>query len=390
MEDIGLGVPLILEKINELLDNDTLVNCMEVSFTFFAVIENQKSGRFLTTRKIQSYTKEFENDWMIVCQKLPLQKLEEFSSLVKEFYDAVPMRSEQRWSPMHIAAERGCLDFCQMIAKTTPLKYSQCQNEFTPIHFAAQAGHVEVYEFLTENVNDKNPTTDRRLSPLHLAAKNGNLLIYQSICKNALDINPTMDKNITPLHLAAQFGQLAVCKYICDNTGNVRPQRSFDGAFPLSLAISRGQIRIAKLLIQNDLYNIVHDFFMRIKTIFWLIGIEWSLLWLAFLQFFWLGFHKNAKFCDPQENVMATLIFDILQFFWFGDHKEIFVCDRQNNLYLIFGLPFMLSSRTFDFVIVLSIFLTIFLFVTAQIFFWIMLCIAGVLFSYSISPILDH
>ena len=88
MEDIGLRVPLILEKINELLDNDTLVNCMEVSFTFCAIIENQKSGRFLTTRKIQSYTKEFENDWMIVCQKLPLQKLEEFSSLVKEFYDA--------------------------------------------------------------------------------------------------------------------------------------------------------------------------------------------------------------------------------------------------------------------------------------------------------------
>ena len=353
MEDIGLRVPLILEKINELLDNDTLVNCMEVSFTFCAIIENQKSGRFLTTRKIQSHTKEFENDWMIVCQKLPLQKLEEFSSLVKEFYDAVPMRSEQRWSPMHIAAERGCLDFCQMIAKVTPVKYSQCQNKFTPIHFAAQAGHVEVYEFLTENVDDKNPTTDRRLSPLHLAAKNGNLLIYQSICKNTLDINPTMDKNITPLHLAAQFGHFAVCKYICDNTGNVRPQRSFDGAFPLSLAISRGQIRIAKLLIQNDLYNIVHDFFMRIKTISWLIKMELLLLLLAFLLDIWLGFHKYPFNCDLQ-NVMATLVFDLPQVFWF------------------------------------SIFLTIFLFVTAQIFFWIMLFIADVLFSYFITPILDQ
>ena len=355
MEDIGLRVPLILEKINALLDNDTLVNCMEVSFTFCAIIENQKSGRFLTTRKIQSYTKEFENDWMIVCQKLPLQKLEEFSSLVKEFYDAVPMRSEQRWSPMHIAAERGCLDFCQMIAKATPVKYSQCQNKFTPIHFAAQAGHVEVYEFLTENVDDKNPTTDRRLSPLHLAAKNGNLLIYQSICENALDINPTMDKNITPLHLAAQFGHFAVCKYICDNTRNVRPQRSFDGAFPLSLAIPRGQIRIAKLLIQNDLYNIMHDIFMRIKTISsWLLKMELLLLLLAFLQFIWLGFHKNPFFCDPQENVMANLVSDLLQVFWF------------------------------------SIFLTIFLFVTAKIFFWIMSVIADVLFSYFISPILDH
>ena len=357
MEDICLRVPLILEKINELLDNDTLVNCMEVSFTFCAIIENQKSGRFLTTRKIQSYTKKFENDWMIVCQKLPLQKLEEFSSLVKEFYDAVPMRSEQRWSPMHIAAERGCLDFCQMIAKATPVKYSQCQNKFTPIHFAAQAGHVEVYEFLAENVDDKNPTTDRRLSPLHLAAKNGNLLIYQSICENALDINPPMDKNITPLHLAAQFGQYAVCKYICDNTWNVRPQRSFDGAFPLSLAIPRGQIRIAKLLIQNDLHNIMHDIFMRIETISRLLKMELLLLLLflllASLQFIW--FHKNTFFCDPQEMITLVFkVFEVLEFFRF------------------------------------SIFLTIFLFVTAKIFFLIMSVIGDVLFSYSISPILDH
>ena len=263
------------------------------------------------------------------------------------------MRSEQRWSPMHIAAERGCLDFCQMIAKATPLKYSQCQNKFTPIHFAAQAGHVEVYEFLTENVADKNPTTDRRLSPLHLAAKNGNLLIYQSICENALDINPTMDKNITPLHLAAQFGHFAVCKYICDNTWNVRPQRSFDGASPLSLAIPRGQIRIAKLLIRNDLYNIIHDFFRRIKTIYWLLYIEWLLLWLAFLLDIWLGFHKYPFFSDPQ-NVMASLVFDLPQVIWF------------------------------------SIFLTIFLFVTAKILFWIISVIADVLFSYFISPILDH
>ena len=162
-----------------------------------------------------------------------------------------------------------------------------------------------------------------------------------------------MDKNITPLHLAAQFGQFALVKYICDNTWNVRPQRSFDGAFPLSLAISRGQIRIAKLLIQNDLYNIVHDFFMRIKTISWLIKMELLLLLLAFLLDIWLGFHKYPFNCDLQ-NVMATLVFDLPQVFWF------------------------------------SIFLTIFLFVTAQIFFWIMLFIADVLFSYFITPILDQ
>ena len=65
MEDIGLRIPLILEKIIELSDNKTLANCMEASSTFCAVIENQTSGRFLTIRKIKSYLKnsnEYEPD----------------------------------------------------------------------------------------------------------------------------------------------------------------------------------------------------------------------------------------------------------------------------------------------------------------------------------------
>ena len=66
-----------------------------------------------------------------------------------------------------------------LIAKVTPLKNPQCENDLTPIHFAAYAGHLDVYKFLTEDVEDKNPRAYRRLSPLHLAAKNNNLPIYQ-------------------------------------------------------------------------------------------------------------------------------------------------------------------------------------------------------------------
>ena len=88
-------------------------------------------------------------------EKLPIQKLKEFAILVKEFHDAVPKRSEQRWSPMHVAAECGRLDLCKLIVKETSVKNPRGLNKLRPIHFAAQAGHLEVYEFLTEDIAEK-------------------------------------------------------------------------------------------------------------------------------------------------------------------------------------------------------------------------------------------
>lgn len=380
MEDIGLRIPFIWEKINELLDNKTLANCMEASSTFCAVIENQTSGRFLTIRKIKSYLKnsnEYEPDWRIVFQKLPRQQLEEFAFLVKEFQDAVPMRSEQTWSPMHITAECGHLDLCKIIAKVIPLKNPQGQNNLTPTHFAAQAGHLEVYKFLTEDMENKNPRADRRLSPLHFAAKNGNLPIYQFICEYALDKNPRMDKNITPLHLAADFGHFAVCKYICENTRNVGPQRCFDRASPLRLAILRGQKRIAKLLIENDLDNIWNEFYGIVHNIEYLLVAGWLVLCLALLLF------GNVFLCDSQKNLLETL--DVLQVYLIGDSNEIFRCHPKNDVILLYGLyeSILYVTPIWSSICILGTF-------TVYIIILMILVLLDNLFSNYLSPLLDY
>ena len=251
-------------------------------------IENQRSGRFLATRMIQSYNKnsaEFEKDWKIVCQKLPIDKLNQFAILVKQFHDAFPMRFKQKWSPMHVMAERGHLDLCKFIATVTEERNPQCQNKWMPIHFAAQAGHSKVLNFLCEEIVDKNCITDIGLSPLHLAAKNGHLEIFQSVCENLGDINPVMEKQITPLHLAAQNGHLDVCKYICENAVHVRPIRNsfhsfpFFHCIPLQLAAHRGQMKITKLLIENDLDNLRADILLYlwfVKMFMFYIGIYFT------------------------------------------------------------------------------------------------------------------
>ena len=104
MESMCLRTPHILEKINELLDNQSLVKCMEASRIICSNIENQKHGKFLTTRLIQIYIKnplDFETDWKTIIQKLWMNRVSEFGIMVNDFYQAFPSRFQEKWAPMH-------------------------------------------------------------------------------------------------------------------------------------------------------------------------------------------------------------------------------------------------------------------------------------------------
>ena len=249
MENICVRFPHLLEKINELLDNKSLVKCKEVSRKMSSIINDQESGTFLTKRVIHRYIKnykEFAEEWKIVLKKLPINRLNVFGILVKDFYKVVPSRHGFQWSPMHIAAERGDINFCKLIAKLGTIK----SYKWSPLHFSAQAGHVEVFQFLYKEFKDKQ---HGRISGFlqHLTAKNGHLEIYKFLHEKSNEINPIMKKQITPLHLAAQYGHYNICKYICDNTVLVNTLRS-DGNTPLTLAVHRGHIKIARLLHKKD------------------------------------------------------------------------------------------------------------------------------------------
>ena len=312
-------------------------------------------------------------------KKIPIQKLKEFAILVKKFYDAVPKRTEQSWSPMHVAAECGRLDLCKLIVKETSVKNPKGLNRLLPIHFAAQAGHLEVYEFLTEDIAEKNPEADRRLSPLHLAAKNGHLQIYQFIGEQALDKNPMMDEDITPLHLAAQSGHFDVCKYICDNTINVRPRRNFDDATPLRLAIPGGQVRIVKLLFENDVWlrnTIIGRFYARLQIFAAFFGALWLIQIFALLcRASWLGVEKEMQFCNQLDAVVEWLIET-----FYNQNLDIFCRNMYINydLYIsiLYTIPLFFSFLIFGFL-------------STPPFIWMVLVLLEKWFSYYHCPILD-
>ena len=316
MERICLRTPHILEQINELLHDKSLVKCMGASRIMCSNIENQKCGKFVTARMIQSYVrnpKEFEYDWKIIIKNLPMERLSEFGMLVKDFYKVSSSRFQENWAPMHIAADRGRLDFCIFIAKVSASK----RYEWSPLLFSAQAGHLEVSKFLYKEIEDKtSKTISFQLTAQHLAAKNGHLEIYKFLHENTHDLNPLMQKRITPLHLAAQSGQIDVCKYICDNTVLVKPQRS-DSLTPLHLALHRGHFKVARLLLERDGENTLEATFLLFVLIvlIYLFIISMNICILVDICLYYSLSGESRSFFEPIEFIKMTFFAFTIRYF---------------------------------------------------------------------------
>ena len=64
------------------------------------------------------------------------------------------------------------------------------------------------------------------------------------------------EKNLC--HFVLSIWCIIDCKYICENAVHIRPMRN-DGFIPLHLAAHRGQMKVTKLLIENDRDNLQAD-----------------------------------------------------------------------------------------------------------------------------------
>ena len=264
METICLKFPHIFEQINKLLNNRSLVKSKEASRTLYSVLENQKARKYQWIRIIQSYlqvSNEFKEDWGIVFAKMSPEKMKKIAKYAQNFCNFDRLRMERGWSPMHIAAEFGDLDFFKSLVDMLSVNNLKDKDGWSLVHSAAQAGNFEIYQFLVRNeiFENKNPKTNAGVTPLHLAARNGHLKIYEFISKHVDDINPRMDGEMTPLHLAAKYGQLKVYQFICntlDDGNNFNLWNHYhyraDDRTPLDLALMRGHVRTTGFMISKD------------------------------------------------------------------------------------------------------------------------------------------
>ena len=139
-------------------------------------------------------------------------------------------------TPLHLAAKNGHLSVCKLIIENVldknptasnlnpPLggrqqydstkNYMDTEDRWTPLHLAASNGHFSVCELMIDNISRKNPKDRHGWTPLHSAAQNGHLRVCKLILSNILEskeysmnfiCNPSDNYGNNPFYLSTQF-----------------------------------------------------------------------------------------------------------------------------------------------------------------------------------------
>ena len=137
----------------------------------------------------------------------------------------------------------------------------------TPLHLAAEAGHAEICQLIIGHIDDLNPcnTTGDHYTPFEYAAKGGHLEVCRVFLSCLKDKNPKNQSESckwwTPLHSAAEYGHLEICKMIMDQISDKNPAMA-SGWTPLHSAADKGD-KISILLVCFDpVQNIEQSFKM--------------------------------------------------------------------------------------------------------------------------------
>ena len=169
-----------------------------------------------------------------------------FRTILGQSRDKNPKGFEGQ-TPLHYAAEKGCLEICTLIMANIEDKNPADNNGWTPLHKAAMNGHLEICHCIMKQVNDKNPKNNVGETPLHRAAMNGHLEICDCIMQQVKDKNPKNNLGITPLHIAAGSGHYEVCDHILQLVDEKNP-RAHSGNTPLLFAAMSRNLPIFKLI----------------------------------------------------------------------------------------------------------------------------------------------
>ena len=255
LEQLCLRFPSLEDKILKELDYQSLIKFTTASKEMADI---QQRSRFFWIRRMQyrcrsMYTgnnEKIAKEWRKVIKKSPMEIVRELYQTMIEFciFSTKKRYCIVKYSPLHIAAERGNLRLCQHIMNRIEDKNPKNFVGETPFHIAAEEGHYKVCELILENNSNKNPKDDRGVTPLHGAAIKGHLDLCKLIIQNANDKNPADNFGVTPLHRAASVGYNEICKIIIEKVKDKNPG-DHNGCTPLHIAALDNRLECCKIIV---------------------------------------------------------------------------------------------------------------------------------------------
>ena len=245
------------QEVFDLVDNQSLAKCQEVSLPWYEFLQKQKFREIRVIKSILEPFHEVDDNWKKVFKSATTQNVMDLGLAVRQFYQttqAICHFYQIKGSSLHhVVAGFGNLALFTMIEKICPLKYSEdINNNLKPIHIAAQYGQLEVLKYIFNKIEDKYPKSHDCAVPLHFAAKGGNLENCEFLIKNVSDINPVNLIGWTPLHFAVKRGHLSICHLFLENGVN-KSSRTTSGFTPIHIAAQHGHFKVYEYLFSKTL-----------------------------------------------------------------------------------------------------------------------------------------
>jgi ankyrin repeat protein len=250
MEEVFLRFPHLSENIYDSLNHQSLAKSREVSNKWQTFLDKQK---FLQIRVIKETLKTGDS-WNATFKKFTTEMIFELAISVKQFarmYNNDYNHKGPELTPTHVAAGIGNLSLLEKIHERDDYIDSKDMVGSSPLHYAANKGCLESFEFIIERSTEKNPQIKLMgVTPLHLAAEKGHLEICKTILQNCQNKNPVLGFGITPLHEAALYGHFEVFKLIATSVRDVNP-RNRAGYTPLHFSARKGHFEICSYIIDR-------------------------------------------------------------------------------------------------------------------------------------------
>ena len=182
-------------------------------------------------------------------KNIPTKDAKEIFAIIGHFFLSDLSRKKLQWSPLHIAAKQGHLEFCKYIIEETKDSNPTREDGIAAIHMATLTGCWEICQLMIKNLEDKNPADNKGMTPFHNASEKGHLDVCKLLIQNIDDKNPAALDGCTPLHLATEHCHLESVRLIV-NSG-VYKSPLFKGKRTLDLVGPRSCYRFYKSLMEN-------------------------------------------------------------------------------------------------------------------------------------------
>ena len=162
------------------------------------------------------------------------------------------LRNKQGQTALHLASQRGRLDFMELLLNRGAIVDVPDNDGFTPLHLTISKVERRAAELLLKHGADIDLQNNKRQTALHLALQHSHPNIIPLLLENGANVDAQDDVGSTPLHQAISRADVEQSRVelLLDRCPNIN-LRNNKGQTALHLASQHGRINIMRLLLVN-------------------------------------------------------------------------------------------------------------------------------------------